>query len=418
MPQIAFFIQLNNNRETIEGANLDIGNPGIGGTQYLFLLTVKVLNSMYGSDYSILLTNTHFQDIDSGINIDFAENEGEAVKYCEKHGISNLVLNANVADRVNLQIFDTRVDIMLWAHNTLTAKRQKIAANTKSIKWVVCVSERQYQNMADTPCCSKCTFVNNVIPAYFYEHATLSDYSEEKVAYVGSLMPQKGAHNLLEIWKYVEEQLPNAQLYIFGGANVWNTNIAVGRSGADIYYDRILQRRLNRLECPDNVHFMGAKGWGFIDSFISTFRLGIVNPSHYMRDETFCLSAIEMASHGLPIVSRQRSDGLSTTVIHGKTGYLELKDSTIADRITEIISEPNTSRLLGNNGRIYAKQFTPDKIVGKWRELAETSSFYKHQSISAFFSKDSMMLKKDFALKIGYLIESGKTVDLVRKKLK
>ena len=47
MPKIAFFIELKNNQATIEGADLNIGNPGVGGTQYLFLLTVKVLNSIW-----------------------------------------------------------------------------------------------------------------------------------------------------------------------------------------------------------------------------------------------------------------------------------------------------------------------------------------------------------------------------------
>ena len=87
---------------------------------------------------------------------------------------------------------------------------------------------------------------------------------------------------------------------------------------------------------------MGAKGWEYIDKFVSTFRLGIVNPSHYMRDETFCLSAVEMAAHGLPVISRQRHDGLQTTIIHGKTGYLEKNNKDIAERIiTQTSHTPN-----------------------------------------------------------------------------
>ena len=127
MPKIAFFIELKNNQATIEGADLNIGNPGVGGTQYLFLLTVKVLNSIYGEDYSVLLTNTRFSNSDPGLHTDYSENVKEAIQYCERHQINNLVLNANEADRVDAKVFDTRVRIMLWAHNTLNAKRQKIA---------------------------------------------------------------------------------------------------------------------------------------------------------------------------------------------------------------------------------------------------------------------------------------------------
>ena len=419
MPKIAFFIELKNNQATIEGADLNIGNPGVGGTQYLFLLTVKVLNSIYGEDYSVLLTNTRFSNSDPGLHTDYSENVKEAIQYCERHQINNLVLNANEADRVDAKVFDTRVRIMLWAHNTLNAKRQKIAAETKSIRWVVCVSKSQYLNMSDTPCFGKCTYINNVIPSYFFEQATLSDYSEQKVAYVGSLMPQKGAHNLLEIWKYVEEKLPHAQLYIFGGANVWNANAKLGSGGyADPFYERVLQKRLKKLSHPENIHFMGAKGWDFIDSFIPTFRLGIVNPSHYRRDETFCLSAIEMAAHGLPVVSRQRHDGLATTVFHNKTGYLEKNDKEIADRIISIVSDPEKSRKMGLAGREYAEAFLAKTVVPKWRELAENQDDAESAKGIAFFSKDASMLRRDFLLKMGFLFESGKTLGILKKKLK
>ena len=273
--------------------------------------------------------------------------------------------------------------------------------------------------MSDTPCFGKCTFINNIIPAHFYENAKLTDYSEEKAVYVGSLMPQKGVHNLLEIWQYVEKDLPHAQLYIFGGANVWNSNVVLEKNKvADKYYDRIIQKRLKKLNHPENIHFLGAKGWDHIDLYISSFRVGIVNPSHYMRDETFCLSAIEMETHGLPVVSRQRDDGLKTTVINGKTGFLEENDKRIAERIIQIISNKDISQQLGRTGREYAKQFIAEKTIDKWHELVERPYTKSPQRKWAFCSKDAKMLRRDFILKLGYLIKSGKIVDLLKKKFK
>lgn len=419
MPRLAFFIEIKNNQNTIENSDLDKGNPGIGGTKYLFLLTVKVLNEQYGDDYAILLTDTNLKKSNIRLKTDYVENAGGAIKYCENNNIDHLVLNANIADSANPKLFETNVNILLWAHNTLTAKRQKIAAITKSIKWVVCVSESQYNNMKDTPCFEKCTFVNNIIPKYFYDHAKLTDYSEPKVTYVGSLMPQKGAHNLLEIWRFVEKKCPDAQLYVFGGAKIWNENTTLGKGGAaDIFYDRLLQKRLKKLSHPENIHFMGAQGWNYIDSFISTFRLGIVNPSYYMRDETFCLSAVEMAAHGLPIVSRQRHDGLETTIVNGKTGYVEEKNIDIAKRIIEIISSPDISRRMGTYGREHAEQFIAGNVVNKWDKLINETNRSVYLKKSSFFSKDATMLRGDKLLKIGFLIESGKCIYLVKKKLK
>lgn len=419
MPELAFFIGLKNNRSAIENADLDKGNPGVGGTQYLFMYTVKLLNRLYGNDYAVLLTDIVSDKLAPELNISYSINEGSAVEYCEKHNIANLVINANAADRVNPKIFNTTVRIILWAHNTLTAKRQKIAAVTQSIKWVVCVSESQYNNMKDTPCFGKCTFINNIIPKYFYDHSTLTDYSEKKAAFVGSLMPQKGAHDLLDIWCFVEKQCPDAQLYIFGGANIWNENATLGKSGAaDIFYDRLVQKRLKRLKHPENIHFMGAKGWEFIDSFISTFRLGIVNPSHYLRDETFCLSATEMAAHGLPVVSRQRYDGLQTTIDHGNTGYLEKSNKAIAERMIKILSDPNESKRLGSEGRKHAAVFSSQEIVKKWHELVISPCRNARSGKPAFFSKDAFLLRHDFRQKLAFLVESGKCFYLIKKKVK
>ena len=55
--KIAFYIQLLNSKKVLQNTNIDLGNPGVGGTQYLFLLTVKYLNRLYGSNYAILITD-------------------------------------------------------------------------------------------------------------------------------------------------------------------------------------------------------------------------------------------------------------------------------------------------------------------------------------------------------------------------
>lgn len=417
---IAFYIELGKLKKTMYQANLDLGNPGIGGTQYLFLLTVKYLNRFCDKGYAILLTDRDFGFYDDEIPVDYVKDEYEAVQYCEKHSISMLTFNANVADQIDSSVFNTSVRIVLWAHNTLTKKRQNIAAITPSIEKIVCVSESQYNNMSDTPCYEKCTYINNVIPRYFYESASCTDYSKPNVIYIGSIMPQKGAHNLLEIWKSVEKKVPDAQLYIFGGANLWNPNIKMGSKGvADQYYERIIQRRLSKLKKPENVHFMGAKGWKDIDAFIKTARVGVVNPSHYMRDETFCMSAIEMAAHAIPVVSRQRYDGLATTIQHEVTGFLEEKNTDIATRIVSLILDASLCKKMGAEARKYAENFIVENEVKKWCKIVEDEKrVVRKKSKSDRESRDSKLLKHDFVLKIGFLIASGKFIHLIIDRLK
>lgn len=418
-PQIAFYIGLKSVRKTLANADLRIGNPGIGGTQYLFLLTVKEYNRVYGDDEAILLTNGDLDLTDNQIPIKIVEAEQGAIRFCEKSGIQWLVLNANVLDRLKEIDFNTKVRIAAWAHNTLSWKRQLVAAREKSVQRVVCVSEKQYENMKDTPCLAKCIFINNVIPSEFYEHATLSSHNQAAAVYIGSVMPQKGLHNLLEIWKYVEEEEPQAQLYIFGGANMWNSEAKLGHNGvADTYYDRVIQHRFDKLIHPENIHFMGAKGWKDIDKMISGARVGIVNPSYYMRDETFCLSAIEMEAHEIPVVSRQRRDGLNTTILHGQTGYLEEKNERIAKRIIALLHNKNQSSKMGKEARLFARRFTPDNEIHKWKDIVNSNDYIECRCLALRKSKDARLLRHDFLLKVGFLIESGKAVDLIQNKLR
>lgn len=420
MYKIAFYLGLRNSKEKIKLKNVENGNPGIGGTQYLFLLTIKHLNRKVTGNYAVLLTDILDEIGDNDIPTQYVGDEVGALDYCKSNLVSVLVINANAIDKIDKNVLNTQIRVFLWAHNTLTYKQQRIAATTSCIERIICVSESQYQNMKDSPCFEKCTYINNVIPALFYDSSIQSNYSEQKAIYIGSVMPQKGVHNLLEIWKYVENVLPKANLFIFGGANVWNIETKLGKDGvADKYYSRIIQHRLSRLKHPENVHFMGVRGWEEINKMILTARVGIVNPSHYLRDETFCMSAIEMEAHGIPVVSRKRQDGLGTSIQNGITGFLEENDKQIANRIVSFLSDKTLCNEMGRSARLYAANFIVDNEIDKWDALVKTEPEFSTMPKRIMVkSKDARLLEHDFLLKIGYLIESGKAFDLVLKLLK
>ena len=105
-------------------------------------------------------------------------------------------------------------------------------------------------------------------------------------------------------------------------------------------------------------------------------------------------------------------------MFHNKTGYLEKNDKEIADRIISIVSDPEKSRKMGLAGREYAEAFLAKTVVPKWRELAENQNDAERTKGIAFFSKDAAMIRRDFLLKMGFLFESGKTFDLLKRKLK
>ena len=420
MATIAFFLNLGRFKEILSNAHLEYGNPGIGGTPYLFLLTVKYLNRLYGKDYSIMLSDSDFGLNDPDVKNHSVNNEMGALEYCHGNNIKTLVINANMADRVPPDFYKTNIRIVLWAHNTVTSRIARIAAMQDSVYTIVCVSRQQYMNMKDTECFNKCTYITNVLPPKFVEPVVLSNYSERKAVYVGSIMPQKGAHNLLKIWKYVEKKIPEAELYIFGGVNIWNPSQKKGCLGiGDYFYDKVLYKELYRLKNPNNVHFMGAKSWREIEQYVKTFRVGVVNPSHYLRDETFCMSAAELAAHGIPVVSRDRNDGLLSTVLHGKTGFLEKKDKEIANRIVEFLCNDNKCKDFGENSISYSKSFVIENEIHKWKDLVDDEYVISScKTKRQLFSKDALCLWHDKLLKVAYTVISGKAFYLLKKMMR
>ncbi|HBI6967435.1 glycosyltransferase family 4 protein [Clostridium perfringens] len=413
--KIAFYIKMHDKIEVLKNKNLDEGNPGVGGTQYLFLLTIKYLNKIYANNSAILITdgNIGLEDIDIPYHI--VNNMDEAFIFCKDNNIKKIVLNANIVSKINDYLYSLDLDIILWAHNTLSFKGQKIAAEKDSIFRVVCVSESQYQNMKDSACFKKCIYINNVITNMFYKNAIITDYSEKKVVYVGSAMPQKGMHNLLDIWRIVEKKEPEAQLYIIGGAKIWNRKTVLGSLNVgDKYYDKLLCNKLKKIKNKNNIHFLGAMGWGNIKEVIKSCRVGVVNPSYYVRDETFCMSAIELETYGIPVVSRNRNDGLKTTIIDGKTGFLKKYNSEIADRIVYLLDDYNCKKI-GVKSRNHAKEFIIEKELKKWKDLCSCERIKSNHS--AKISKDSIYLCWDNFLKFIFVIRSGKVFFILKRKL-
>lgn len=409
--RIAFYTKLKNIKNNIVSADFEQGNPGIGGTQYIYLLTVKYLNKMYGEGYSVILTDDEITLSDVEIKCHYTDNP---IDYCEKKGIIMLVFNAYDKLSINFSKLKTDVKIILWAHNTLNNRLQKIAARSESVYRVVCVSESQYNNMIDTECFPKCTYINNIISQTFYENAKTTNYNKKAAVYVGSIVPNKGIHNLIDIWKYVEEK--DIHLYVIGGANMYNPDIELGELGiADVYYEKLIKRKLHKIEYKENIHFLGAMGWDCIKEVISECRVGIVNPSYYLRDETFCISAVELQAHGLPVVSRKRNDGLETTINNGKSGYLKKNNKEIAKGISYILNNPEEASKMGEFAINKAKTFIGFTEVKKWNYLVE--NIQTVQCKKKYISKDSILVLYDRCRLVLHTIYVGKFFKAIKKRI-
>lgn len=399
MSKYGFYVKLESYIEKIVMKDLMKGNPGIGGTQYLFLMVAFLLRQR---GYDIVI----FSDIEElEYGIIKCHNNSELSELCVSKKIKKLVVNAYGNDFIlnDELLYKNGIKVVFWAHNTLDFFMRKKIVNAKNIPLIVCVSENQYKNMKGTGLEAISTYVNNFITSRFYDESTRTSLAAEKVIYIGALFPNKGCHNLIKIWKLVNKCKPNAQLVIIGGSSIYGSKVKTGTIGVtDKVYEMLISHYWKRIDNPSTIKFVGGKSWKEIPDLISDAKVGIINPSHFQFDETFCMSAVELEAYGIPIISRYRNDGLSTTVLNGVTGYLYEKDKDIASAVVSLMDDKLTLQKMSDNAREYAKRFIEDESISRWEQiLADNCSCeqklytrFRCKDIARFFDDTKMIIYK------------------------
>ena len=195
----------------------------------------------------------------------------------------------------------------------------------------------------------------NVIEEYKSDNA-------KRLLFVGRISPEKGLHVLLEAFKNVAEQCPQAQLEIVGGEGSAPQEYIVGLSndekvaklvsfynddGEDGYFD-YLQDQLRTLDIEDRVTFYGSVPYGQLVSYYQNADI-LVNPS---LSESFGRSLIEAMSCCIPVVAT-RVGGMTDIVEDGETGFLVEADDPdgLANAMLKVLWDENLSRSMGQAGR-------------------------------------------------------------------
>ncbi len=168
------------------------------------------------------------------------------------------------------------------------------------------------------------------------------------------LVARKGQDMLIKSWPLVLERIPDAQLVI------------VGRGPAATS----LAREVRRLGLAGSVTLVGPVRWDEIPGFFdaadvfagpSRTRLGGLEP------EAFGIVFLEAAACEKPTIVG-RSGGTPDTLDDGVTGYLVDPRDThdIANRIVELLSDPERARAMGVAGRERAaRAWTWDAAAGR-----------------------------------------------------
>ncbi|MDQ2076179.1 glycosyltransferase [Marinimicrobium sp. ABcell2] len=155
---------------------------------------------------------------------------------------------------------------------------------------------------------------------------------------VGRFVEKKAPHLLLMAFKEVVEEFPKARLELIGQGPL----------------DGVVHDIVEALGLRENVLLPGPQPQDQVALCLSRARC-YVQHSVTARDgdiEGVPNSIMEAAATGLPVVSTRHS-GISSAVLHGRTGYLvgERDVSGMAAYMKKLLDEPGTADMLGNWGR-------------------------------------------------------------------
>lgn len=183
--------------------------------------------------------------------------------------------------------------------------------------------------------------------------------------FVGRIEPLKGIETLIRSIAILRErglliEHPH-DLAIIGGDP--------DTTQADINTEMVrLQSLCHELNLDDLVIFLGKRDQDTLPYYYSAAEV-LIMPSHY---ESFGMVALEAMACGTPVVASQVG-GLAFLVQDGVTGYVvpDNDPALLADRLEQMIRNPELRRTLGQQAAAYAQEYAWEKIAERVIQVYE-----------------------------------------------
>lgn len=391
--KIAFFLDKENLNKQDYSKILD-GNPGIGGSEYEFLLVSYLLEQRENGINPILLTRSkqHFPHK----NVQYINSLNEACIYCIEHQIPSIVINQGQFDRSILEPYKKNISFILWAHNTMPYPKLSLLSHLDYVKRIVCCGREMMDLYRDHIATLKSTYIYNIFPTknkewYLNE---ISPNNNHNVVYMGCLAPGKGFHVLARSWKNVLKKVPDAQLYVIGSGRLYDANEPLGKYGlASEEYENLFMSYLidENGELHPSVHFLGLLGAEKF-SILGQCKVGVPNPTG--NTECLPITTIEMQLMGCKIVTIKHPAYIDTVYNHN---YLYAKTSDLANYIIKaLLSEQRDS--YNETYQFITSKFGIESNIKRWEETIKNLNSFNIEK----YSDKSYQMKplKDFLLQL------------------
>lgn len=345
------------------------GNDGMAGTQYEYALLGKFLCINYPND-EVHMVHCETNKLYPGVKDYVYKNVDDAFLYFKREKVDIVIYTVGQTDEWYrmLENYDYNIPFVAWDHNHIAYNELVNLRKSTKVKRIVCCGKELYDQYIDDEIIYKMTYIFNMIDYNMYPQRDTE--VENNVVFLGAITPQKGFHILAKEWKNILKHVPDAQLYVAGSGALYDSNIVLGKyhiaeEGYEDYFMPYLVDEKG--EILESVHFLGIVGNDKKRDLLSKTKVGIVNPSGLT--ETFCISATEFSSAGVPVATK-RGYGLLDTVKDGETGLLSKSDKKFRDNVIRLLSDDDLNARLSKNGKVFIKEnFQPEVIIQQWHRM-------------------------------------------------
>ena len=355
-----------NSLSNLDCRNPQLGNPGIGGTEYEFLMLAYALAAFTDVEVNFYhYNNTNI--LPDGVKSWIIHDYFEAFQHAQAQGVEIMIFRGPCRPVEMLEAANkTKLKCIAWTHNFIDEDDLDALTKCDAIKRVVFVGHEHYDHYIYHPVIKKSTYIFNMFDG---RHLKLRDFPiEPAVTYTGGLYHVKGFHILASMWKDILKEVPEAKLYVVGSGKLYNKFIELGPLGVaeKEYEDMFASSLMIDGKLMPSVNFLGTLGQEKTEVYYKT-TVGVMN--HSGASETFGISAIDMEACGVPVVTRA-INGLFDTIKHGKTGLLGRNNDQIKNYIIKLLKDKELNLKLGRQAKEFAEsEFLPEKLVKQWLKL-------------------------------------------------
>lgn len=180
--------------------------------------------------------------------------------------------------------------------------------------------------------------------------------------------PERGLEPLLDIWPAIQERVPHASLHLFSSFKGWRVDDADNADMCRGIYERIAGLRDGGLNIINHQH-INAPG---IRRHLLESALYLYPTRHF--NETCCISALEAAAAGVPIVATARA-ALMERVVDCQTGYLirerDGHDYEFAELAIKLLTDAATWGRMSEASVEMARRYDYAQLVRDWTKRWE-----------------------------------------------